>query len=260
MKLDGKVVVVTGSGNGIGAAFARRFTAEGAKVVVTDREADAAKAVADEIGSVALPGDITSEDTVKAVAELARKTYGQVDIWFSNAGYSGPREPGDIQTNEIWQMTWDLHVMSHVYAARAVLPEMVERGEGYLLQTASAVAFGLQLDKATYSVTKHASLTLCEWLAAHYRDKGVRVSCFCPGPMNTRMLRSNGFSSDHPVMKAALTPEQVADLLVRGIAAEKFLILQSGPSDAAPMLLPKTQGYEAWLNEMSGQVAVRASA
>src|SRR5690606_24723023 len=151
-------------------------------------------------------------------------------------------------------------VMSSVYAARAVLPEMVERGEGYLLQTASGVAFGLQLDKATYSVTKHASLTLCEWLAAHYRPKGVRVSCFCPGPMNTRMLRSNEFGDDHPVMKMALTPEQVADLLVRGIDAEKFLILQSGPADAAPMLLPKAQDYEAWLDGLSARAAEGSSA
>lgn len=254
MKLAGKVVVVTGSGNGIGAAFARRFTAEGAKVVVTDREADAAAAVAKEIGAVALPGDITREDTVQAVAELARKTHGRIDVWFSNAGYSGPREPGDIQPNEIWEMTWALHVMSHVYAARAVLPEMVARGEGYLLQTASAVAFGLQLDKATYSVTKHAALTLSEWLAAHYRPKGVRVSCFCPGPMDTRMLRSNDFPPDHPALKMALTPEQVADLLVRGIDAEKFLILQGGPADAAPMLAPKVEDYEAWLGAQSAQI------
>jgi NAD(P)-dependent dehydrogenase (short-subunit alcohol dehydrogenase family) len=254
MKLQGKVVVITGSGNGIGEAFARRFTREGAKVVVTDLEADAAQRVAKEIGSVALPGDITREDTVKAVADLARKTYGQIDIWFSNAGYSGPREPGDLQPNPIWEMTWGLHVMSHVYAARAVLPEMLERGEGYLLQTASAVAFGLQMDKLTYSVTKHASLTLNEWLAAHYRSKGVRVSCFCPGPMDTRMFRSNDFPPDHPAVKAALTPQQVADLLVRGIDEEKFLILQTGPSDVAPGLVAKGQDYEAWLDRQSASI------
>lgn len=249
MKLKDKVVVVTGSGNGIGEAFARRFTAEGAKVIVTDIEPDAVDRVTAEIGGVGLACDITVEDNVKAVADLARKTHGRIDMWFSNAGYSGPRQPGDLQDNDIWQMTWQLHVMAHVYAARAVLPEMLARGEGYLLQTASSIALGIQLDKATYSVTKHAALALAEWLAATYRPKGVRVSCFCPGPMNTRMLRSNNIPADHPVMKMALTPEQVAELLVRGIDEEKFLILQDGPSTSAPDLMAKAQDFEAWIDQ-----------
>jgi NAD(P)-dependent dehydrogenase (short-subunit alcohol dehydrogenase family) len=129
MQLDGKVVVVTGSGNGIGEAFARRFTAEGAKVVVTDIEVDAVERVAADVGGVGLAVDITVEDNVRAVAELARKTYGEIDVWFSNAGYSGPPQPGDLQDNAIWDLTWRLHVMSHVYAARAVLPAMVARAK-----------------------------------------------------------------------------------------------------------------------------------
>jgi NAD(P)-dependent dehydrogenase (short-subunit alcohol dehydrogenase family) len=247
MKLDNKVVVVTGSGNGIGEAFARRFAAEGAKVVVTDIEADAVDRVASEIGTVGLAVDITEEDNVLAVADLARRTFGDIDVWYSNAGYSGPPEPGDLQGNDIWDLTWHLHVMSHVYAARAVLPSMVERGEGYLLQTASTVALSTQPDKATYSVTKHAALALAEWLAIHYRPKGVRVSCFCPGPMMTRMLRSNGFADDHPAMTMALTPEQVAELLVQGIDAEQFLI-ESHPGTTAS-LLAKGNDYEAWISQ-----------
>jgi NAD(P)-dependent dehydrogenase (short-subunit alcohol dehydrogenase family) len=251
MKLQDKVVVVTGSGNGIGEAFARRFAQEGAKVVVTDIEAESVERVSSEIGTVGLAVDITVEDNVRAVADLARRTYGDVDVWFSNAGYSGPPEPGDLQDNAIWDMTWHLHVMSHVYAARAVLPSMVERGEGYLLQTASVVALSAQIDKVTYSVTKHAALALAEWLAIHYRPKGVRVSCFCPGPMMTRMLRSNGFAEDHPVMTMAITPEQVAEILVDAIDEERFLVVSHEGMDAAP-LAAKADDYDAWISLMGG--------
>ena len=231
------MVVVTGSGNGIGEAFARRFVHEGAKVVVTDIEADAVERVTADIGAVGLAVDITVEENVQAVADLARRTYGEIDVWFSNAGYSGPPEPGDLQSNDVWDLTWHLHVMAHVYAARAVLPSMVERGEGYLLQTASSVALSAQPDKVSYSVTKHAALVLAEWLAVTYRPKGVRVS-FLPGPMMTRMLRSNNFADDHPVLAMALSPEAVADLLVRAIDDEQFLIL----SDAGGHLVPCCEG------------------
>jgi len=253
MQLGNKVVVVTGSGNGIGEAVARRFTAEGAKVVVTDIEADAVDRVATEMRTVGLAVDITTEDGVRAVAELARRTYGDIDVWFSNAGYSGPRQPGDLQDNDIWQMTWQLHVMSHVYAAREVLPSMIERGAGYLLQTASNVALSTQMDKVTYSVTKHAALALAEWLAIHNRPKGIKVSCFCPGPMMTRMLRSNDFPDDHPVMKMALSPEAVAQVLVEGIAAEQFLILPPGVTTQS--LIDKGTDYEGWITRTSQGVA-----
>jgi NAD(P)-dependent dehydrogenase (short-subunit alcohol dehydrogenase family) len=246
MQLAGKVVVVTGSGNGIGEAFVHRFAAEGAKVVVTDIESDAVDRVASAVGTVGLAVDITREESVVAVANLARQTYGEIDVWFSNAGYSGPAQPGDLQDNDIWDKTWHLHVMSHVYAARAVLPSMIERGDGYLLQTASIIALSTQPDKVTYSVTKHAALALAEWLAVHNRPKGVKVSCSCPGPMNTRMLRSNGFPEDHPVMKMALTPAQVAQILVDGIAAERFLTLP--PGTTAQSLVNKGTDYDAWLD------------
>jgi NAD(P)-dependent dehydrogenase (short-subunit alcohol dehydrogenase family) len=249
VKLRDKVVVVTGSGNGIGEAFAHRFSAEGAKVVVTDVEPDAVERVTAAIGSVGLAVDITVEDNVKAIADLARRTYGEIDVWFSNAGYSGPAQPGEMQDNDVWDMNWHLHVMSHVYAVREVGPSMLARGDGYLLQTASSVALSTQPDKVTYSVTKHAALALAEWLAIHYRPRGVKVSCFCPGPMMTRMLRSNQFAADHPAMTMALTPEQVADLLVEAIDAEQFLILSHPGLEAS--LTMKAHDYEGWINQMS---------
>jgi NAD(P)-dependent dehydrogenase (short-subunit alcohol dehydrogenase family) len=249
VKLHDKVVVITGSGNGIGEACAHRFSAEGAKVVVTDIEPDAVERVAGTIGTVGLAVDITVEENVQAVADLARRTYGAVDVWFSNAGYSGPAQPGDLQGNDVWDMTWHLHVMSHVYAVREVGPSMVARGDGYLLQTASSVALSTQSDKITYSVTKHAALALAEWLAIHYRPRGVKVSCFCPGPMMTRMLRSNQFPDDHPAMTMAVTPDEVADLLVAAIDAEPFLVL-SHPG-LATSLAAKADDYDGWIDQMS---------
>jgi NAD(P)-dependent dehydrogenase (short-subunit alcohol dehydrogenase family) len=154
MKLDGKVAVVTGSGNGIGEAIARRFAAEGARVVVTDIEPAAVERVADAIGTVGMAADITAPASVRAVAELARETYGEVDVWLSNAGVAGPRQPGDLQDDSLWDLMWRLHVLSHLHAAREVLPSMIARGDGYLLQTASSVALSTQPEKLAYSVTK----------------------------------------------------------------------------------------------------------
>ena len=254
MRLKDKVVVVTGSGGGIGEAFAVRFSAEGARVVVTDIDAEAVERVRRSTGGVGLATDITVEENVQAVAELARRSYGPVDVWFSNAGYSGPRQPAHLQENDIWDMTWKLHVMSHVYAARAVLPSMIERGDGYLLQTASIAALSAQGDKVTYTVTKHGALALAEWLAIHYRQRGVKVSCFCPGAMMTPMLRANNFAEDHPIMLSALSPERVAEILVRGIEAERFLILTDGLDTDA--LMQKANDYDGWLDGMGAQYVV----
>jgi NAD(P)-dependent dehydrogenase (short-subunit alcohol dehydrogenase family) len=251
VKIKDRVIVITGAAGGVGAAAARRFAAEGAELVLTDVVEGPLLHISAEIGAAAHAGDIASESTVRAVAALARARHGRIDIWFSNAGSAGASDPGGLQTNEVWQQLWDLHVMSHVYAARAVLPEMLERGEGYLLQTASLVALAMQVDRAHYTVTKHAALSFSEWLAANYRHRGIRVSCFCPGAMDTRMLRESGLPPDHAAFRRALSPERVAELLVRGIDAEKFLIGNQGPADAAGELTLKATDYEAWLEKMS---------
>ncbi len=252
MKLRDKVVVITGSGGGIGAACARRFATEGAKVVVTDINSDGVQRVSDSIGTVGLAGDITAEDTVRAVAELARTTYGEIDVWFSNAGYAGPRLAGDIAGDRLWDLSWRLHVMSHVYAVRQVLPSMLERGDGYLLQTASVVALTTHPDKAAYAVTKHGALALSEWLAMTYRPKGVKVSCFCPGPMLTPMLMSDGIPADHPILQNAATPEEVAERLVGAIEAEQFLIVDS--SMGLDSLTAKAADYEQWIVDMTALI------
>jgi NAD(P)-dependent dehydrogenase (short-subunit alcohol dehydrogenase family) len=249
VKLRDKVVVITGSGGGIGEACARRFTAEGAKVVVTDINPGGVERVCEAIGTVGLAVDITVEDNVRAVADLARRTYGDIDVWFSNAGYAGPRRPGDIPDDPLWELTWRLHVMSHVYAAREVLPSMLERGDGYLLQTASVVALATQPDKPAYSVTKHAALALAEWLATTYHSKGIKVSCFCPGAMLTPMLLSNDFPAEHPILQTAATPDEVADRLMKAIEAEHFLILDS--TVGLESLTAKATDYEQWIADSS---------
>lgn len=252
MKLAGKIAVITGSGGGIGEACARRFAAEGAKVVVTDIDPAGVERVAGEIGTVGLAADISEEAGVRAVAGLARRTYGEIDVWFSNAGRSGPSEFGKIQENAQWEAAWGLHVMSHVYAAREVLPSMLERGDGYLLQTSSVIALAMEADKAAYTVTKHAALSLAEWLAVTYRKRGIKVSCFCPGPMETPMLLEGYPDPDHPVRRRALTPDQVADLLVKAIDDERFLILDSsiGPDSVQA----KLTDYEAWIDRQAARV------
>jgi short-subunit dehydrogenase len=142
---------------------------------------------------------------------------------------------------------WRLHVLSHLNAAREVLPSMIARGDGYLVSTASSVALAVQPEKAAYSVTKTAALALAEWLAVQYRPLGVKVSCFCPGPMLTRMLLSNEFAPDHPVLAQALTPEQVAGVVTAGIAAERFLITTQPGAEHS--LADKAAGYDAWIGQ-----------
>ena len=149
----------------------------------------------------------------------------------------------------MWRLNWEPHVMAHVYAVREVLPAMLERGDGYLLQTASSTALGVQPEKVAYTVTKTGALALAEWLAINFRHRGIKVSCFCPGPMLTPMLLSNDFPDDHPVLKMALTPEQVADLLVRSIGDERFLIVDGSPG-GADTVKAKADDYDGWIEQM----------
>lgn len=253
MRLEGKVAVITGAGNGVGAACARRFAAEGARIVLADWEREAVEAVAEDVDGIAVVGDMTREADVQAVAEAANARFGGVDLWFSNAGISGPRAPRELLGDEHWERMWGLHVMAHVYAARVVLPQMIARGHGYLLQTVSSVALSTHPEKAAYSVTKHAGLALGEWLATQHRDQGVAVSCFCPGAMRTRMLASNGFDEGAPIMARAIAPEQVADLLVAGIGREDFLILT--PDADVDALAERARDYDGWLGRMAEAMA-----
>src|SRR5260370_2733930 len=175
MRLENKVVVVTGGGNGIGRALCLRFAAEGARgVVVADIETEAAAAVAREAGGLAVTTDVRREADLAQLVARATEVYGPIDLFCSNAGIF---IPGGVETPDgDWERIWEINVRSHIYAARAVLPGMLERGEGYLLQTASAAGSLTQIGSAPYAVTKHAAVALAEWLAVNHGGAGLKVS------------------------------------------------------------------------------------
>jgi NAD(P)-dependent dehydrogenase (short-subunit alcohol dehydrogenase family) len=251
-----KIIVVTGGANGIGAALCRRFAADGAKaVVVADLDGDAARRVAIEIGGAAVTTDVTRDSDMRHLVAYARAQYGEIDLFCSNAGIAidGGEETGDGD----WQRCWDVNVMAHVLAARAVVPGMLERGSGYLLQTVSAAGLLTHIHSATYAVTKHASLALAEWLAMAYGDRGLKVSALCPQGVKTDMLRRARLRADasagqaarpHFLFDGALEPAQVADAVVAGLADERFLILPH--PEVAEFFRRKATDYDRWLRGM----------
>jgi NAD(P)-dependent dehydrogenase (short-subunit alcohol dehydrogenase family) len=247
MKLAGKTAVVTGGASGIGRAMCRRFAAEGARaVVVADLNEAAAKTVADEIGGVAVEVNVAREsDVARLVRDVAGK-FGVIDLFCSNAGIMA--EGGPDAPDAEWQRIWEINVMAHVYGARAVLPGMLARGEGYLLQTVSAAGLLTLIGSAPYSVTKHAALGFAEWLAITYRDRGVKVSAICPQGVRTGMLLESDTGPARLLRETAVDPEQVADVVIRGLDEEKFLILPH--PEVAEYFKHKANDYERWLRGM----------
>jgi NAD(P)-dependent dehydrogenase (short-subunit alcohol dehydrogenase family) len=251
MELSGRHVVVTGGASGIGRAMARRFAAEGARaVVVADLDGTAAAVVAEEIGGLAVETDVSKEAQIEALIRTAREQYGPIDLFCSNAGIPGPGG-GPEAPDEEWQPTWEVNVMAHVWAARALLPEMVQRGEGYLLSTASAAGLLTQVSALAYSVTKHAAVAVAEWLAINYGDAGIKVSCLCPQGVRTPMLE---IALEDPIGAAPLLaeqlldPEDVAEAVVVGLREETFLILPH--SKVAEHMALKATQPERWLRGM----------
>ena len=178
------------------------------------------------MGGVAVETDVGQEEDILALVAEARAVAGPIDLFFSNAGVGGP--PGGPEApDEDWQRTWEINVMAHVWAARAVLPEMLERGDGYLLSTASAAGLLTQVSALAYSATKHAAVSVAEWLSITYGDAGIKVSCLCPQAVRTPML---DMALEDPVGAAALLsdellePADVAEAVLAGIREERFLI------------------------------------
>jgi NAD(P)-dependent dehydrogenase (short-subunit alcohol dehydrogenase family) len=214
--------------------------------VVADRDAGAARRVAAEFGGLAIEVDVAVEADVIRLVERATAEFGLIDLFCSNAGVA---TAGGIETADAdWQRTWDVNVMAHVYAARAVLPGMLARGRGYLLQTASAAGLLTQLGSAPYAVTKHAAVALAEWLALTHAAAGIHVSCLCPLGVETEMLRRVGGGIGAMLRADALTPEAVAEAVVAGLAEERFLILPH--PQVAEYFRRKADDYDRWLRGM----------
>lgn len=241
-------VVVTGAGNGIGAAIATKMAQEGARVVVNDIDADGAREVAERIGGHAIPGDAASDDGVEALVTAAREHLGGIDIWFANAGID--RGHGLDAAEPDWAASIEVNVMAHVRAARRLVPTWLEAGGGRFVVTASAAGLLTMLGTPTYSVTKHAAVAYAEWLSASYRHRGIVVQAICPQGVKTRMFDAAGGELQELLSHdKALTPEEVADAVWQGIADDRFLILPH----------PQVQDYyqfrasktDSWLNGMN---------
>lgn len=247
MQVAGKVVVVTGGANGIGRALCLRLAAEGAKaVVVTDVDGRGAVETANQIGGIPVEADVAQESEVQRLVRQTLDQFGVIDLFCSNAGVGA--DGGPEASDADWEQSWRVNVMAHVYAARAVLPAMLARGEGYLLQTVSAAGLLAQIGSAPYTVTKHAALGFSEWLSITYADRGIRVSALCPMGVRTNMLRKAEFGGSSFLLDSALEPHQVADSVVKGLTDEHFLILPH--PEVAEYFQHKAADHDRWLRGM----------
>ena len=253
MDIANRIMVVTGGASGIGKALAEAFHREGARhVVVADRNEAGAKEVAEAIGGTGIGLDVADEDAVRDLVEAVTSNIGPIDLFMSNAGYvtMGGLEVPNEEINDMW----DVHVMSHVYAARAVLPSMIERGEGYIMSTASAAGLLTQLGSLAYSLTKHAAVALAEWIAITHGHQGIRVSVHCPQAVRTnigansptagRFGEAVGVASGDGV----LTAEQAADVCIEAIREERFWVLPH--PEVAEYVRRKATDVDRWLHGM----------
>ncbi|MCP2255994.1 Short-chain dehydrogenase [Prauserella aidingensis] len=222
MSLAGKGVVVTGAGNGVGKAIATHLAAGGARVVVNDLDADAAGAVAEQIGGHAVPGDAASAPGAEALVRRSWELLGDVEVWFGNAGVERGRTLATSE--EDWALSHEVNVMAHVRAARLLVPRWLERGSGRYVVTASAAGLLTLLEGPSYSVTKHGAVAFAEWLSATYRHRGIVVQALCPQGVRTQMLPTGGLQ-DLLSHDSALTPEEVADTVWEALADDRFFIL-----------------------------------
>ncbi|MFW6011893.1 MAG: SDR family oxidoreductase [Desulfosalsimonas sp.] len=244
MDLKDKVAVVTGGASGIGAALCRAFAEQGAKAVaVADLDLEGAEQVAGEINGMAVACDVSREKDIISLVENTEKECGPVDVFCSNAGIIA--RGGLEVSNEEWQRIWEINVMAHVYAGRAVIDKMIARGGGYFLITASAAGLLSQIGSAPYSVTKHAAVGLAENIAITYGDQGIRVSAICPQAVETKMTREGGGVA---AVNGMIEADKVAEDTIEAMREERFLVLPH--PEVATYMQRKTSDYDRWLKGM----------
>ena len=261
MHVKERVAVVTGAAGGIGAALARALLEAGAYVALTDLEGSRLGETTDDLLAshpdrlLAVSGDASVSADISAVISAAEKAFGQVDLYFANAGVGGG--PGLEATDAEWQLALDVNVLAHVRAARLLIPGWVERGEGYFISTASAAGLVTQIGSATYAVSKHGAVSFAEWLAVTYGARGVRVSCLCPMGVNTAMLNEGSASEDSARQAGAravteaggvLEAADVADQVLAAMTDERFLILPH--PDVLEFFRRKSTDYDRWIRGM----------
>ncbi|MBM4382483.1 MAG: SDR family oxidoreductase [Deltaproteobacteria bacterium] len=245
MRVRDQVVVVTGGASGIGRALCLRFAADGArKVVVVDRDGDGAAKVAAEVGGEGRRVDVARESEIAELIEHTERVHGPIALFCSNAGI-GIHGGAEVADSE-WQRIWEINVMSHIYAARHLVPRMAKRGGGYLLNTASAAGLLTQLGSAPYAVTKHAAVSFAEWIAITHARDGIKVSVLCPQAVRTAMTAGNpdGVAS----VNGMIEPEQVAQVVTEALAEERFLVLPH--PEVATYIQRKAGDYDRWIRGM----------
>lgn len=245
MQVKDRIIVVTGAASGIGKAMAQRFHKEGAKLVVcADYNGDGVRAVAEEVDGISFEVNVAVEADIQTLIETVESEHGPIDLFCSNAGIS---VAGGVEVdNDDWQRIWDINLMAHVWAARHLVPKMLARGGGYLLNTASAAGLLSQIGSAPYAVTKHAAVSLAEWLSITYGDQGLKVSVLCPQAVRTAMTA--GHEDAVASVDGMMDPDEVAEACMQTIEAEKFLVLPH--PEVMEYMRRKTSDYDRWLGGM----------
>ncbi len=248
MIVKDKIILVTGGANGIGRALCERFAADGAKkVIVADLDFQNAQKVAESVGGLSYKLNVSDETDVKKVVEQVLSELGQIDLVCSNAGIGGAEGCLEV-ANDVWQNIYEVNVLSHLYLARAVFPSMLKRGAGYFLITASAAGLLTHPTAAPYAVSKHAAVAFAEWLSIAYDERGIKVSCLCPQGVKTDLIASAKGEPENFLMAEAISAEDCADAVVKGLETEKFLILPH--AEVADYIVNKAENYDRWLHSL----------
>ncbi|NND82521.1 MAG: SDR family oxidoreductase [Gammaproteobacteria bacterium] len=249
MQIDGKHIVITGAAGGIGSALARSLAALGGRMVVSDMDQANAEQLAAAIGGLGVVCDVSRESDIQELIKQAEAANGPVDIFVSNAGFAaGEANHAASASNEVWQKNWDVHVMAHVWASRALLPGMIERGDGYLINVASAAGLLSQISDAAYTATKHAAVAFAESLAISHMDDGIKVSVICPQYVATNILGLMTDAEKAAEIPGVISAQQCADVIVQGIQDETFLILPH--PEVAEFTQRRGSDVKRWLDGM----------